>query len=72
VELGQKYGLRREQGLIFSDERRGRGAGQCVLDDLIILARAQERADGRALVWLLHVAIESFDVETELPEIAPD
>ncbi len=55
--------------LIFRDQRRRQAAVEGVLDDLILLAGAQQYADGRILVRFANTAIQRFKVEIQLAQI---
>ena len=69
VELGLQQLLVRQPGLVLGDERRRHGPAQGVLDDLVVLRRAEQHADGRPLVRLLHVAVEGLQVELQFAEM---
>lgn len=55
---------------IFSDHGRGEGAAEGVFDDFAVLGGAEEQADDRVFVRLAVVAVEGFEVEVQLAEVA--
>jgi len=55
--------------MILGDQRRRGRASERVLDDLVVLRRAQQDADRRSLVRLLHIAVERLEVKVQLPEV---
>ena len=69
VQLGLQQLLVGQAGLVLGDQRRRHGPAQGVLDDLVVLRGAEQHADGRPLVRLLHVAVEGLQVELELAEV---
>ena len=69
MELRAQHLLRRQQRLVLSDERGHDRSRERVLDDLVVLRRAEQHADGWPLMRLLRVTIERLGVERELPEV---
>ena len=69
MELASEQRLRRERGLVLGDERRRGSTSKRVLDDLVILGRAEQDADRWPLVRFLDVAVESLDVEAQLADV---
>ena len=69
VQLGLQQLLVRQPGLVLGDEGRRQRPAQGVLDDLVVLAGAEQHADRRALVRLADVAVEGLQVELQLAEV---
>jgi hypothetical protein len=69
VELGLQEPLVRQASLILGHERGRHGPAEGVLDDLAVFRGAQEDADRRPLVRLLHVPVERLQVELQLAEV---
>ena len=69
MQLGLEQFLVRQSRLIFGDQCRRHGPAQGIFDDLVVFGGAQQHADGRLLVRLLHVAVEGFQVELELAQV---
>ena len=63
VELGLQEFLVGQSGLVFRDQRGREGAGQRVLDDLVVLGRAQQNTDGWAFMGLPDIAVVRLEVE---------
>src|SRR4051812_33573730 len=61
--------LRRKERLVLGDERGRCPARERALDDLVVIRRVEQYADGGLLGRLLRVAVECLDVERELPQI---
>ena len=66
MALASEQRLRRKRGLVLGDERRRCRSSKRVLDDLVILGRAEQDANRWPLVRFLDVAIECLDVEAQL------
>ena len=69
MQLGLEQLPVRQSGLVLGDERRRHGPAQGVLDDLVVLGGAEEHADRRLLVRLLHVPVERLQVELQLTQV---
>ncbi len=61
--------LVRQSSLVLGNQGGRHRPRERVFDDLVILGRAQEHADGRLLVRLLHVAVEGLQVELEFAQV---
>ena len=60
MELGLQELLLGQASLVFCDQGRGDGTAQGVLDDLMILRRAEQHANRWLLVRFLHVTVKRF------------
>lgn len=69
VQLSPQERFPWEHGLVLRVERRRDRACERVLDDLVVLRRAEQDAGRRPLVRLLHVTIECLDIERELSQV---
>ena len=56
-------------GLVLGDERGRERAAQAYSTTSLVLAGAEQHADGGVLVGLAHVAVERLQVEAELAEV---
>ena len=69
MQLGLQQFLVRQLGLVLRDQRGRERAAERVLDDFVVLAGAEQQADGRAFVGFSVVAVERFEVEIELSQV---
>ena len=63
MQLGLQQLLVRQLGLVVRDQRGRERAAEGIFDDFVVLAGAEQQADGRVFVGFLVVAVEGFEVE---------
>lgn len=61
--------LIRQPERIVGNKCRGHAAAQGIFHDRIILARAEDQAHARILIWFLHIPIQCFKIEIDLTDM---